>query len=439
MVIKKLMHNLININYKSKFKTKKHFLNRFFVFLGLVFFLMMLVLPTTLQIYRGFLLLAICICFLVRISYGGIRLHWQIIFILCLTLIGSIFFMLNGLAHGAPGALRVGSVYILWPILFVFLASFLKTPFIIIKFNKIIVIGTIISALAGIVFVLDIFLGLNMNTPALLKFQGAAVGFYEGFVEYRLFNMTTLIYGFPFLIASVLSKNDAVIPHYNDHFINGIAIILTLIAAAISGRRAFWLIIVLTPFIVGTLALFAGKYKIFKKSSLFIVISVLLLLLLALTPLIDLNGIASQFLTIGDEFKEGARYTQFNVLMNEWMEMPLLGHGAGAAADGIIRSEKMSWAYELSYVALLFHTGIIGCCLYSLAILWIFVTGIRIIRNDSMATPVLFPLLVGLAAFLIVNATNPYLGKFDYLWTIFLPVAAINAYKVNKIDRYRYC
>lgn len=35
-------------------------------------------------------------------------------------------------------------------------------------------------------------------------------------------------------------------------------------------------------------------------------------------------------------------------------------------------------------------------------------------------------LLVGMTGFLIANVTNPYFGSFDFMWTIFLPIAYIN-------------
>tara|TARA_B110000971_G_C19803123_1_gene405305 strand:- start:163 stop:378 length:216 start_codon:yes stop_codon:yes gene_type:complete len=52
-------------------------------------------------------------------------------------------------------------------------------------------------------------------------------------------------------------------------------------------------------------------------------------------------------------------------------------------------------------------------------------------RKKHSAIGLLAPQLVALVCFLIINASNPYLGKFDYLWTIFLPIASINAISLN--------
>ena len=49
-------------------------------------------------------------------------------------------------------------------------------------------------------------------------------------------------------------------------------------------------------------------------------------------------------------------------------------------------------------------------------------------RRIPESAGLLIPTLSGLFCFLIINATNPYLASFDYLWVVFLPVAILNAY-----------
>ena len=120
------------------------------------------------------------------------------------------------------------------------------------------------------------------------------------------------------------------------------------------------------------------------------------------------------------------RQEQFFALLEEWSKRPFFGHGHGAAAWGSIRSFDQPWAYELSYVALLFHTGIVGFAIYAAAVIWIYRIGLRIIRSCDRIGLYMVPALVGPPCFLIANATNPYLEKFDYIWVIFLPVALIN-------------
>jgi len=51
--------------------------------------------------------------------------------------------------------------------------------------------------------------------------------------------------------------------------------------------------------------------------------------------------------------------------------------------------------------------------------------------NNVFFVKIAFPTLVGMISFLIGNATNPYLGKFDFMWVIFVPVLIINLYKLE--------
>jgi O-antigen ligase len=128
-----------------------------------------------------------------------------------------------------------------------------------------------------------------------------------------------------------------------------------------------------------------------------------------------------------------ARAEQMDSLLAGWVESPFLGNGLGTSSS-ILRNEDLPWAYELSYLALIFHTGLLGLVIYVSAISWIFAASARLMIAHNMSKPMFLPLLTGLACFLIANATNPYLSTFDYLWTIFLPLAAVNAFRVGRIS-----
>lgn len=426
------MYNIVSIKNKPFVSTLTA--NEIFLYIGFFFFLLMLVIPTTYQLERGVLLSILCLGAFMKASIGTWKLDKQIMYILIITICASLSFMLNGAVHNAPGALRVGTVYVAWPLLYVFFAGFFQNTNMVVRFERVILAGIIISSIMGILFVFDIFWGLGLQTRHLFEFQGAGVSFYHGFIEYRLYNMTTLIYGFPFLFTLLLlsSKNKA---SRRDHVWAWFAFVLVVIAALISGRRAFWLVILVTPIISLIILYFSGLKKSMKKS-LYIFFAFLFVISFAiyLNPSTNFHDIKVEFFSAFDfsgEMSAKLRYLQFKALMHEWMDKPILGHGLGSAASGIVRSHTQAWAFELSYVSLLFHTGIVGISIYTSAVAWIFWSGIKIVRRNPQLSHIILPLLTGLAGFLIVNATNPYLGKFDYLWTIFLPVAAINAYRTG--------
>ena len=129
--------------------------------------------------------------------------------------------------------------------------------------------------------------------------------------------------------------------------------------------------------------------------------------------------------------------TQFYALLEEWSKYPLFGAGHGAGVS-YLRSTKQPWAYELCYVALLYQTGLIGFLAYSSGIILMFWKGIGMIRSGQYPGIQILPVLVGTTCFLIGHATNPYLGKFDYMWVIFLPLAFINLWllKGSKFNEY---
>ena len=119
------------------------------------------------------------------------------------------------------------------------------------------------------------------------------------------------------------------------------------------------------------------------------------------------------------------RKAQYISMMDEWSNTPLIGTGLGEVAS-YIRNADQPWTYELSYVALLYHTGFIGFFIYSAGILWVYIQSYFVLRHDEKLGMYLGPVLIGTTCFLIGNASNPYLEKYDYLWVVFLPIAIVN-------------
>jgi O-antigen ligase len=207
----------------------------------------------------------------------------------------------------------------------------------------------------------------------------------------------------------------------------------------VSGRRAFWLVCLLCPIFI-TVFLKLSKIKV--KFSSYLAPSVFMALVITVafsvfslnTELIT-DRIESSF-AFNDPTAESnyLRKEQFDALVNGWKESPLLGAGLGASAKGSVRDNDAPWAYELSYWALLFQTGIVGFLIYTASIIWMIVKSISIIRKNKDASFMLAPQMVSLVCFLIINASNPYLAKFDYLWTIFFPIATLNAYLIKEKD-----
>jgi len=408
-----------------------------FFSLGLVFFFLMLVLPKAYQLERGILLFTLLIGSLINVINGSWRLNTTILLWGFLTISASVMFVFIGSINNTPGALRVSTVYVLWPMIFIFFIGIINRSEQLFPFLRVIVVSAIVVALMAIILVADGVFGLNLNLFAFFEMQSAGLGLYDGVIEFRLLNMSTAIYAVPFLLG-VLFISPA-LPPFQKHWrkLVWVAFVLSIVVLLISGRRAFLLIALLSPFVVWCLMLMANiRVYVFKwiiVSTIFgMVFAVIIIPIFGLDLSLVWENFTNGFNSEDDTSSLSVRKEQFIALMNGWINAPILGAGHGAAAEGVVRDYEQAWAYELSYNALLFQTGLVGILVYSSAVLWIFIKGISMMRKLPESAGLLIPTLSGLFCFLVANATNPYLGSFDYLWVIFLPVAILNSYMLRE-------
>ncbi|MDH7597617.1 MAG: hypothetical protein QHG98_07785 [Methanothrix sp.] len=403
---------------------------------GYLLFFLMLFVPTTYKLLKLILLLIIFLSIIIiTLHRGRLPLHYNVlIWTLFVVSIGLIFIIL-GLFNGAPGALRVATVYVFWPMLFTLLASYASNNRVIRDLIRILIIAVFAISLYNLSYIL-FAAGWLPEAFYISIDQGQAIGFYEGYIEYNLYNISSLVFLIPFLIAALLiwPKDATPIPR---PWIFA-ALIVGLVVSFLSARRALILIIFMSPIISLLFCSFlpqsirrTTRTQIMRA---FIIVVILLVVFIAWLQYIHnislMLIIESIFST--EDISNSIRKEQFFALLDAWARSPLLGAGLGASVPGCIRSEEMPWAYELSYMALLFQTGLLGFFAYAMAVAWIFYMGLAIIRSGDTIGLWMLPTLVGMSCFLIANATNPYLAKFDYMWVIFLPIAFINFWLLNR-------
>lgn len=414
---------------------------RLFIWPGYGLFFLMLFVPTAYQPVKAVLLvLVLTIIIIMGLLCGRFMLHWQPLFwVLALVVVG-LAFMLLGSINGAPGAVRVGTVYVVWPLVYTLLVAGTARQTTIDGLFKTLVLAGIAIAVYSLSFIFNAVGWL----PDALYFeldQGQGFSLYEGMVEYSLHSISTLLFLVPFLLAALSTwPRGSLMPVSRfwlwSSFLFGVVLVL------LSGRRALLLVVAIAPFFILFLQRFlphqykprVAKWRV--GLALVILVSVLGVYgyLQSLFGL-SIGGLSEMFMTgfdFGGNASASARGEQFVALVREWSEHPFFGLGHGASAGGSVRSEEFPWAYELSYVALLFHTGLVGFAIYTAGVGWIFLMGLRMIRSGGRWAFYMLPALVGMGCFLIGNATNPYLEKFDYIWVIFLPVALINFWLLGK-------
>jgi hypothetical protein len=262
------------------------------------------------------------------------------------------------------------------------------------------------------------------------------IGFYPGFIQFSLNNLASMLFLVPYLMAVVVLSPRGT--SRARQILLWSALILGFAAVGLSLRRGIMLSVALGPLFIALLVAFLPRpERAHAAQSLAVLVAILVVLtvIAALVAHFRYGWTPDNmftFIKAGFDFQTShepgavARSQQFKSLIDAWTGSPIIGSGVGAAGASYVRDPSQPWAYELSYVALLYQTGVLGLALYASGMGWIFWTAIRMIRSGHPLGLQVFPVLVGTMAFLVGNATNPYLAKFDYLWVIFLPVAYIN-------------
>lgn len=404
---------------------------------------LMLAFPMVLQLLyiKALLFVVLLIMVTGRIVWTGrVRLDRRImawtLFLLCVTT----FFALRGAVFNSTGALKQIQVYGLWPIIYVFLMAGADDIRLLKGFHKTIIFSAIVISIYGLTALLMElnFLPKAIDFTAFLSNDG---DFRIGVNDNQLGISFAGINSMPFIVPYILgalytSKNNS----SNSKVFLILSIILSLILVFASSRRAIYLILLLSPLLIVFFDSFNAGVKLGKSIKYLVIISMGIVALLFLTFLVINSFFDVNFLRMVDDFFNGfyfsrsgadastfERLEQYSSLIDGWVQHPLLGFGFGSGAS-YVRDPEMPWAYELFYIALFFQVGVLGFIAYLSGVIWIYWTGIRVIRQGGIHSHLMLPTLVGLSGYLIANATNPYLVRFDGLWAIFLPVLIINSW-----------
>lgn len=103
----------------------------------------------------------------------------------------------------------------------------------------------------------------------------------------------------------------------------------------------------------------------------------------------------------------GERLGQVFPLIEAWMHAPFFGHGFGASAS-VIRSSETPYTYELTLLALLMKTGLIG--FFAIAI-FVCLDCLRYLSLTRRISRQAYAGIAGILAYLLAGTTNPYVGN----------------------------
>lgn len=388
----------------------------------------MLIFPTEFQLPRGIILLILLVS---SFEIAKTRFHvnketagwWAI------TMIVSVFSLLWGGFHGNPGALVTWTVAIAWPMLYFYLAGCCNSMKTIEKLLVTIVNIGLVVVIMNIIFLANAFF-LNIG---IINQIGEALDFRyymeEGFFEFRTPSQSLMTY-ILFFTTTLLLLNHKYLNIGRSKLV--LSVVLCLIAILLSRRRSMWVMVIVLPFFeLAFLAFYDVKSrKIISNIGKILGVCLIGIVILyyGISIFLDSESLYLELLSSFDFSDNDSNYErtlQARSLLVDFMESPIIGKGAGFVSS-YVRTPDFPWQYELTYNYKLAELGIIGFSIYLLATLWIFIKSRTIIAKRHELITIILPQLSGLMAFLIINETNPYMNKFDFLWVLFLPVVSIN-------------
>jgi hypothetical protein len=347
-------------------------------------------------------------------------------------------FTLYGAVTGAPGAFKEGEVFVVWPLVYTVLVGAGCDYQALHRLYGIAVAATNFIGLYGIAYALSGIGAMpHLAFVDWFSFAGSqAIGLHRGFIGLMSTGLNSLPFLFPMAVVLLLLSYEPA---------NGIPVSrkwlwLAVITAGtlilFSARRALFVIAVLGPVAALMITAYGRGVRIRPAYLLRTAVIGMLIVVVAfhflawVYPDFSLGHVWRRFVA-GFNFNASGtsdsalRARQFVDLGRAWLKHPFFGYGLGAVGS-FVRSKTVPWSYELSYVALLFHTGIVGVVSYSAAVFWLSRRALKVAAHGGTAGGMTWPVLVGMYGMLIANATNPYLERFDGLWAIFWLVAVVN-------------
>lgn len=343
-------------------------------------------------------------------------IYARILLFYAMVSIAGITWSLIGIFHGSPSIAIQGSLrlWIIWSLAYALVFTFLRNLHGSIRaIHLAIVISGILISLLNFAGLFDSYAMTGIFGEELRNELMMNIGFHDGYIQITSHNIGSLFFIVPYLLV-IQVRRDA---RYLNGWPTRISLLLTLLLAALSGRRALWLCIILTPSLILVLSWLSSSFQHLKRNqkTLLLVSS---LFIFILVPLVVVIGQGFDNATLDHLLAafsaEDERSIQLGYLIDGFRGYPLFGTGFGAILP-YIRSYEEPWLYELTYFQLLLNLGLVGM-LGFLGVFGFFNTLIiKLIRRHPEATVVPFALLIGLFAFLIGCYSNPYLGSFDFL------------------------
>jgi len=211
------------------------------------------------------------------------------------------------------------------------------------------------------------------------------------------------------------------------------ALLLSALSGIVlSGRRILYLVVPLSLILLVAVTRRVGARQRLTQGTVVAAAGALLGMAVVTTyieigPIETIRRMLGQF-TIRGEHGD-ARRAQSTILLDEWAQSPLVGHGSGHVIPDYSRNQDSPWAFELSYHSLLMSMGLIGTAVMLGWGLWILK---RLLTKERLQDPFTSAVLAGYLSTCLATSVDPYVQKMDGMWMLFIPFAAALAQATHR-------
>jgi hypothetical protein len=347
------------------------------------------------------------------------RLVW---FYLWIGLAGVVWAIV-GLLHPAnyvQGVFDSLKLYVVWSAAFVVLYTLLRAGLTLQPMHTAMVTAGILIPVINLVGLYDQLTGGGLISEGIRQELEMGIGFGDGYIQFSSVNISAMFFIAPYLL-SLQFRADA---GKSNSLLTKLALVLSLVLVVVSGRRALWIVVALTPCTILLLSILTGSSGLIKAGGRRVLLACAVAGVVGLGTLLIIpeGALDGEYTGSINRLKQAfssddERTIQKPYLLNAFMKSPVLGSGFGGYA-GYIRSDERPWSYELTYYQMLFNLGTVGVTVLGTLFGVYIAAVVRLFRQFKDGSAIPFGLLIAFFSLLLGVYSNPYFSGFDSLFFV---------------------
>lgn len=386
---------------------------------AIIFIASMVTLMRSYFAIKLFSLMLFLLAFLVSLYMRKVRIavHPRLVWFYLLTGVVGLAWGFAGVLHSAnyrQGAFDALKLYVVWSAAFFCLYTILRSLPSLRVLHAAIVVAGILIPLINLVALYGQLSGASLIPDGVQEELNVEVGFGRGYFQFSSNNIISMFLIAPYLLALQFRKDSG----RSNSLLTKLALSLSLLFVAVSGRRALWIVVALTPCAVLLLSRLTNSQGSLKWRGILFASAIAVIVGLGTLFILPEGSLETASLSsLKEAFSsDDVRTIQKSHLIDAFLQSPVLGSGFGGHVSGYIGSEDWQSSYELTYYQMLFNLGIVGTALIVALFSLYFSSVIKLFRQFKDGSAVPFGLLIAFCSLLAGAYSNPYLGGFDSLF-----------------------